>query len=379
VNAFGVYQSYYSTHLGESNSTISWIGSFQLWLQFGLGLFTGRWFDAGYCRHMIFGGTLVYVFSLFMLSITKDKFYQIFLTQGLGQGLGTGLLFVPATSVISHWFKLRRAYALGFVIAGSSLGGVIFPIMLNNLIIRVGYASAVRATGYLILGCLVISNLTIVPRLPPMKDRPVELQLPKPDIKKIMLHRPYWFALAGGFFCTWGFFLPFFYLQIYAESKGIAQHLAFYSLSILNAASIFGRVLPNFVADKIGSYNMLIPMSTATGILIYAWLAVHDAAGLIVFAILYGFFSGAFISLLPSILMTLAFNVGEIGVRVGIAYFVYSFAALTGTPIAGALLGTGEPQWWRASVFSGTCVLTGTALLCVARYLHAKDKGTWRV
>ena len=70
VNAFGVYQSYYSTHLGESNSTISWIGSFQLWLQFGLGLFAGRLFDAGYCRHMIFGGSLVYVFSLFMVSFS---------------------------------------------------------------------------------------------------------------------------------------------------------------------------------------------------------------------------------------------------------------------------------------------------------------------
>lgn len=46
-----------------------------------------------------------------------------------------------------------------------------------------------------------------------MKDRPVELQLPKPDVKKIMKHPPYWFALIGGFFCTWGFFLPFFYLQ----------------------------------------------------------------------------------------------------------------------------------------------------------------------
>lgn len=85
--------------------------------------------------------------------------------------------------------------------------------MLNNLIRNIGYASAVRASAYLILGCLVIANLTIAPRLPPMKDRPVELQLPKPDIKKIMKHPPYWFALIGGFFCTWGFFLPFFYLQ----------------------------------------------------------------------------------------------------------------------------------------------------------------------
>lgn len=34
-------------------------------------------------------------------------------------------------------------------------------------------------------------------------------------------------------------------------------------------------------------------------------------------------------------LQSLAFNIGEMGIRVGIAFFVYSFAALTGTPISG--------------------------------------------
>ena len=31
------------------------------------------------------------------LSITKDKLYQVFLVQALGQGLGTGFLFVPCS------------------------------------------------------------------------------------------------------------------------------------------------------------------------------------------------------------------------------------------------------------------------------------------
>lgn len=55
-----------------------------------------------------------------------------------------------------------------------------------------------------------------------------------------------------------------------------------------------------------GSYNMIIPMSFGTGVLIFAWLGIHNAGGMIVFAILYGFCSGAFISLLPSILMVSA-------------------------------------------------------------------------
>ena len=45
----------------------------------------------------------------------------------------------------------------------------------------------------------------------------------------------------------------------------------------------------------------------------------------------------------------------------------------------GALHETGEPRWWKPTVFFGTCALTGTFLLSVARHLHAKEKGTWKV
>jgi len=379
VNAFGVYQSYYSTTLtGRSDSSISWIGSFQLFMQFAMSAVAGKLFDEGYCSHMLAGGSLVYVFSLFMLSLCTE-YWQIFLAQGFVIGLGLSFIFLPATSVISHWFQKKRIFAVGIITAGSSVGGVVFPIMLNKLIKSIGFPSAVRATAYLITGCLVLSNILVKPRLPPPKQRPVEMQLPKPDMKRIMTHTPYYFAMAGSFLITWGFFLPFFYLQVYAENKGIGGDvLPFYSLAILNGASIFGRLLPNFVADKLGPYNMIIPFSFLSGMMILVWLAVENTAGLIVFALLYGFFSGSYISLLPNVMMSLAFNVGEIGTRVGIAYLVIAFAGLSGTPIAGALLGS-DYMWWKPIIFAGISVLTATIMFIIARHLHAKEKGTWKV
>lgn len=69
-------------------------------------------------------------------------------------------------SVAGHWFRKRRAYAIGVIASGSSIGGVFIPIMLQRLIVSVGFPWAVRAIAFLCLGCLTIACLTIRTRLP---------------------------------------------------------------------------------------------------------------------------------------------------------------------------------------------------------------------
>jgi len=54
-----------------------------------------------------------------MLSLAQPhQYYQVFLAQGIGMGIGMGLMFLPAISVTSHYFRRRRTVAMGVVIAG---------------------------------------------------------------------------------------------------------------------------------------------------------------------------------------------------------------------------------------------------------------------
>nr|POF15384.1 aspyridones efflux protein apdf [Quercus suber] len=46
VNSYGAFQTYYTLHLDESVSTISWIGAIQTWCTFFVGTFSGRLLDA---------------------------------------------------------------------------------------------------------------------------------------------------------------------------------------------------------------------------------------------------------------------------------------------------------------------------------------------
>jgi hypothetical protein len=98
---------------------------------------------------------------------------------------------------------------------------------------------------------------------------------------------------------------PTFYLQVFAQSLGVNEALAFYSLAILNGVGLFGRTLPAMFADKYGGFNAIIGVTMGAGVVLFAFVAVHDAAGVIAFAIFYGFFNGAFLSLIYVVLQSL--------------------------------------------------------------------------
>lgn len=62
---------------------------------------------------------------------------------------------------------------------------------------------------------------------------------------------------------------------------------------VLNGAGFFGRILPNFFVDKTGVWAQLTPCAVICGALMIAFIGIHDAAGIMTIAVLYGFFNGA--------------------------------------------------------------------------------------
>ncbi|KAH7915578.1 MFS general substrate transporter [Hygrophoropsis aurantiaca] len=378
VQSFGVYEDYYTLVWlkGYTTSDISWIGSVQTFLLFAGGLPAGKLFDEGYFHHCIGAGSLIYLFSVFMLSLCKQhQYYQIFLAQGIGMGLGMGLLFLPAISVTSHYFRLRRTVAMGVVLSGSSLGAVIYPIMLNNLFNgKAGFGWGVRAAAFMDLGLLLTANLIMKTRLPSRKNRPNAKPV---EIKSILSDFGYWLCIIGAALTFWGLFVPFFYLQLFTKVHGVSSTLSFYAIPIMNASSLFGRTIPNFLADFVGPFNVMIPCTVISGGLMFLMFAATDLNGTVAFGILYGFFSGAFVSIITPAAASFSRDLNEIGIRIGITSFIIGFALLTGTPIAGALVAyDGEYVWYRPLVFATVVVLAGAAFLAASRHYLAQRKGT---
>ncbi|KAJ5556619.1 Major facilitator superfamily domain general substrate transporter [Penicillium frequentans] len=180
---------------------------------------------------------------------------------------------------------------------------------------------------------VLIAMVTIRERLPPRRG--------KIFLAAAFTRAPYVLVTLGIFFMMWGLFTPFFYLPQYAQSHGMGSQNSTYLLSILNAGSVFGRILPGIVADKIGRFNILVINSVCAGILLLCWIAATSNSSIIAFAVIY---------VTPS--------PDQIGTHLGMSMAIIGLAGLTGTPIC---------------VFSGVVMLFGTFLVAVAR-LHLQAK-----
>ncbi|KIW91957.1 uncharacterized protein Z519_06939 [Cladophialophora bantiana CBS 173.52] len=361
LSSVGVFQEYYQNSLlqGYSASTISWIPSLQFFLMMSMGPFVGALYDHYGPRWLLIGGSFLHVFGIMMTSLGSD-YYQILLAQGVCSALGVSAIFQPSVNCAGGWFNRKRGAALGIAFTGSSIGGVVFPIMVSRLIPQVGFGWTMRICAFLILFLLIIANLTIRPYYPPRPHKVTGAELIKP-----LTEIPFVLLLTGFCIFSFGFYIPINYLPLQALSAGMSTDLAQYLVPILNAGSLFGRLLSGFLGDKLGRYNIFIFVCTATGIwILVLWLPHNTNATLIAFAALFGFFSGAYASLITPMVMQIS-PIPEIGFRSGIVFFVASIAGLTTNPINGAILD--HSGWIGPKIFAGVFCIVGTAFVLVAR------------
>ncbi|KZS92115.1 MFS general substrate transporter [Sistotremastrum niveocremeum HHB9708] len=388
LNSFGIYEDFYKEHYldDSSSSAIAWIGGSQSALLFGMGIIVGPLFDKGRFHLLLIVSSILYILCNFMLSITTEHhFYQVFLSQGLGIGLAMGIMYVPSLGILSHYFAARRALATGIALTGSSIGGIVYPIMVNNLINRGGnhfggggtpatFRSGIKLNAALNSGLLVLANLLMKPKKPTQPSKGTTI-----NAKEFLKEPDYILMILGTAMSVLGSFFPIIYVQLFSVTKGISADRSFYILSILHGASIFGRIFPSLLADHVGSLNTLIPVTFGLGATILGYLGVRDWAHDVITSSFAGFFFGGFNTLVVAATANLARHPGEVGARIGIAFSLATPCSLVGGPINGALL-TGDFLWSRPIIFSGVCTIVGAGLFGCVRVVQiiGRRRSLWK-
>ena len=237
--------------------------------------------------------------------------------------------------------------------------------MVVKLIAQIGFPWTMRAVAFTLMGMLFIANLTIKSRLKP-KPKPLAIM----EFITPMKEPPYTLTVLASSFFAFGVFLPFTYIILQGQKDGMSINISQYLVPILNAASVFGRILPGIIADRVGRFNVIIITCTFSAVIVLAlWLPSRGSTPIIIFSALYGFSSGAFVSLAPSLIAQIS-DVRQIGVRSGTLFAFISVGALTGSPIGGALVVRDNGNFSYLQVFCGLCMAIGSALFLAARLVQ---------
>jgi MFS family permease len=303
---------------------------------------------------------LVYIVSIMTTSICT-KYYQFMLAQGVLSGISNGMVMCPTMAAAPQYFNKKRAAAMGLGIAGSSLGGVVFPIAMSKMLVHthLGFSWTIRVIGFIILALLLPASVAIKARLPPRKKK---FFLPSAFQEPVYVS-----LIVAGFFGFLGMLTPLFYLPAYALERGMSPGLAFYLAAIFNGASFPGRVIPGILADKLGRFNMFIAATVSSGILTFCWQRVKGNAAILAFTAIFGFCAGAIVSGMVVSFASVPKDPQNIGTYMGMGMAISAVAALVGPPINGALL-SHDYEFDGLSTFSGAMCLAAAFFVVIAKY-----------
>ena len=334
----------------------------QIFFVFFVGTFSGRATDAGLFRPTYIVGNILLLLGVFMTSIST-KYWHFFLAQGVCTGIGMGLLFCPTLTLVSTYFSKRRSLATATVASGTGTGGIVYPIIVQQLLNKAGFGWTVRVIGFVMLAVAVFSFVILRTRLPPRKSGPI--------VEWTAFREPtYILFCIGAFFTFWGLYFAFYYVGAFGKNIiHISVSDSINLLLILNGVGLAGRIVPAYCADAyFGPLNIIIPFAFISALLLYCWAAVNSRTGLIAFSIFYGIFAAGIQGLFPSTLASLTSDLKKTGVRMGMCFSVVSFASLTGPPLAGALIQQDHGGYLYAQMFAGSSIMTGVVVLVAARW-----------
>jgi sugar phosphate permease len=294
------------------------------------------------------------------------QFYLFYLFNALGYMCGGPL---PNQVLVSRWFTKSRGKAMGIIYLGIGIGGMLVPQIARSLTASFGWRDAL-----MILGILMVA--VAFPMAWFVKENPEDTTLKtkqtesKPQFGNILKSWPF-YLLAIGSMCSIG--------AVAGTTQNIKLFLSIdlkYSqenaanvLSIILGASIIGRLLMGWLADRIQKKYVMILIYSLVAVSI-PLLYLSGTPGVIyVFAFIFGVALGGDYMIIPLMAAEL-FGVKVMGRIMGLIITVDGLAEAL-APMLAAFLRDRTGSY--ANGFAALIILAVIGTVAVAM-LHSRKQ-----
>ena len=311
MQSIGTFQSYLQLNQlhGYTASEVGWITGMYMFIGIFASVLIGPIIDQHGPRILSITSTIGVVTTFFIFA-ECETYWQMMLCFGIYGGLSCAMAGVLGITVVGKLFVRKRGLAIGVAMSGSSVGMVVFPIMLRSLLPKFGWAWSMRILGFVILGILAPGILCYLPyaKLQQCITSPVPRSTKSKGLLNLAAFHSPAFALVS---------VVYFIIQfviygiagltpIFATGAGLSVETGYTLVAILGGSSAFGRIIPAMIGDKLGHFNVFLFMMLTAEILLGAMFIPFGTQSTVLYAFsgLWGFCSGSFFSLAPGELHT---------------------------------------------------------------------------
>ena len=364
---FGVFQTYYAQmpEFQDDKDNIPLIGTLAQSLYYlggPLSALATKKFPK-YQRQQIWAGWPLSILGLLCASFTSSV-SGLIATQGFLYGLGFVTVSYPIVSMVNEWWVVRKGMAFGLISASSGLTGAVMPFIIEALLARYGYRTTLRASA-------VAMAILTFPLLFLLKGR-------LPASEHSTLARSNWAFLRSSLFWIYasailiqgiGFFFPTVFLPSFASSLNISSVNGALLLSVMSISQVLGQFALGYLSDKNLSVSLLAAICCIVGAVssFTLWGLGKSMTLLILFTIVYGFFSFGFGTLRVAMGRAVSDDPSTVVSTFSIFVFLQGVGNILVSPISAALMSAPTAvERFGTGKYEGVIILTGTSSVLAA-------------
>ena len=358
--SFAAFFTSFEAEFGALRGEIALVFSLCAFLWFSSGAPAGMLADRFGARRVAIAGVACLVLALYLAS-TAQSLGLLYATYSIGIGIGVGLVYVPSVGAVQPWFTANRAFASGLAVAGIGAGNFVGPLLAAWWIGLFGWRGA-----YLALAAFVLVLGGIAAALLKPKSRDSSRILEGIPLGEALKTTPFWLLFISLMLSCTGLFVPMVHLGPYATDAGYTEAQGVALVSLIGVGSLVGRFTIGAPADRIGRLPSLGLMYAGLGIMFFLWAVASAYWMLVVFAVVFGVCYGAYVALLPTIVMDL-YGPRSVSGIIGCLYTGCGLGTLVGPWLAGvAYDAVGS---YQLPILAGAAFSVGAAA-CVVILMH---------
>jgi MFS family permease len=294
----------------------------------------------------VYGAGVSFLGGAFFLSGGISHLWQFYFLIGVSVGIGVGLTgMVPASGLLSRWYRARLSTAIGFVFSAVGIGAVTLVPLTQWLVDRYGWQSSYRVLGALLI-CLVPVVFFVVPwskfaagHPAHHKDAKDHVSIGGWTLRSAVGTRIYW-AMAQAFFCTAaGMFIIIVQTVAFLIDVGFSPLTAATAFGFVGMLSVISVTGSGLLSDRFGLRQTISASfaGTATGIVILMALAGGAYPALLVaYVIVFGLCQGVRGPIISSV-CTKHFAGPSVATIYGTIFATNSLGAAFGSLMGGVL------------------------------------------